>query len=241
MLEFAWLTHKEESSEEQISESAAPNQAPQLESGNGFPENGIRSELERRRIFLICFALIIAGVGYGIKEESDHLWFQMDDYDILFLAILGLLTFLAVWRSDSLSELKRANDLATVIVAIAIIFSIYGILTEFHNPPDLVDDFTSLLTAPVLLVNTRSKKDKSEGRSSEYVKAELLRLNLRSLPVWVLNTDYEFFKRKLEIARSKIRKGKPAHGRYSNYKNNLETRLSLIEGEIERRKEEGSI
>jgi hypothetical protein len=238
LIELARLT-KEEKSKEQIGESTA-NQSPQHDSGKKDAENGIKSELQRRRIFLVCFALIISGVGYGIEEESDHLWFQIDDYDILFLIIIGLLTFIAVWRSDSLSELKRANDLATLLVAIAIIFSIYGILTEFHTPSDLVDDLPALLTAPVLLVNGRRKKDKADGRSSEYVKAQLRRLDLRSLPVWVLNTDYDFFKRKLEIARSKMRKGKPAHRRYSNYEANLETRLSFIEAEIERRKEEGS-
>jgi hypothetical protein len=64
--------------------------------------------------------------------------------------------------------------------------------------------------------------------------------NLRDNPLWALNADYDFYRRKLEIVRERRKRGEPAHKKYPNYESSLKEILSLLEGEIERRKEKGS-
>ena len=81
---------------------------------------------------------------------------------------------------------------------------------------------------------TRKRKRSKAGYISDSMK------NLSDSPLWVLNVDYDFFSRKLEIVRSRRKKGEPAHKRYPTYELGLKERLFRLEAEIERRKEKGS-
>ena len=72
-----------------------------------------------------------------------------------------------------------------------------------------------------------SKKSKTRLRNST---------NLGETPQWALNADQAFLERKLEIVRKRKREGKPAHAKYENYEYTLNTKLSLVDQEIGRRK-----
>ena len=63
--------------------------------------------------------------------------------------------------------------------------------------------------------------------------------HLSDNPLWALNADYDFYRRKLEIVRERRKRGEPAHKRYPNHESSLKEIVSGLEGEIERRKEEG--
>jgi hypothetical protein len=60
--------------------------------------------------------------------------------------------------------------------------------------------------------------------------------NLVDTPQWALNADQAFLERKLEIVRKRKREGKPAHGKYENYELNLNTKLSLVDQELAKRR-----
>ena len=82
-------------------------------------------------------------------------------------------------------------------------------------------------------------KSKSIGRKT-LLRLEIDEDSLENLPLWALNADYEFFKRKLTVALERKQNGAPAHKKYSSYEKNLQKRLAQIDAEIERRKENGS-
>jgi predicted ribosome quality control (RQC) complex YloA/Tae2 family protein len=63
--------------------------------------------------------------------------------------------------------------------------------------------------------------------------------HLKDAPLWVLNADYDFYLRKLKIAKDRLKKGRPAHKKYRDQELRLKESLSLFEAEIERRKEKG--
>lgn len=75
-------------------------------------------------------------------------------------------------------------------------------------------------------------------KASKKSKTRRLRnsTDLGDTPLWALNADQAFLERKLEIVRKRKREGKPAHGKYQNYEYNLNTKLSLVDQEIDKRK-----
>jgi hypothetical protein len=62
----------------------------------------------------------------------------------------------------------------------------------------------------------------------------------KDAPLWALNADYTYFRRKLDILRAKKKSGQPPHKRYATYEPRLLMKLEAIDSEIERRKERGS-
>ena len=55
-------------------------------------------------------------------------------------------------------------------------------------------------------------------------------------PLWALNADHDYYRRKLELARGRRKTGRPPHKRYATYEVGLVQKLTLIDTEIERRK-----
>lgn len=55
-------------------------------------------------------------------------------------------------------------------------------------------------------------------------------------PVWLLNADLEYYKRKLSNALRRKEEGKKVHARYSNYEANTKQRIATLEKEIKSRR-----
>jgi hypothetical protein len=204
------------------------------------------SELLERRIFLIYLILSLVTVGYGLIRETDGTLFSdFEDYCIFFLTVASILVFVILRKKkENIKDLSRANRIATVLALLSLVLAIYGIWKEIRAVYDWQDEFPSLFFGIFLLVFKTEKRDQARNAlidakgGSKELRAYLSQ-DFTKIPLWALNADHHFLSRKLQNARDREKSGKPSHKRYSQYQANLEKRLSMIEEELERRKELG--
>ena len=111
-------------------------------------------EISRRRVFVfVSVFLVLGGVGV-IMEENDMFLHAIDDYAMVALAIIALLAY-AVWRNKlSLADLKKQNNIFAALFAVALVFKLYGTITEVGDASDFGDEIP-LLIAFVLTIASR--------------------------------------------------------------------------------------
>ena len=110
-------------------------------------------EISRRRVFIfVSTFLVLAGVGI-IMEESDMFLHAIDDYAMVALAIIALLGF-AMWRSKlSLAELRKQNNIFAALFVVALIFKLYGTMTELSDASDFGDEIPLLIAFVLTIAN----------------------------------------------------------------------------------------
>ena len=185
------------------------------------------------------FALVLYAGCYTLVEESHHLLQLLDEFDIIFASLLALLVYAATRNRKTIEDLRKGNAILTIIAFVTIALTIYGIIREPRDFQDYTIELPSLLLIVGIVRN--GKKDGDESSNRELGHLQSARNHLHDLPLWALNADYDFFKRKLEIAKTRKQNGEPAHKKYdATYERNLEHKIALIDEEIARRKEESS-
>lgn len=116
-------------------------------------DKSIVRELSRRRVFVfVSVFLVLGGVGI-ILEESDMFLHAIDDYAMVALAVIALLVY-AMWRNKlSLTELKKQNNIFTALFVVALIFKLYGTMTEIGDPTDFGDEIPLLIAFVLTIAN----------------------------------------------------------------------------------------
>jgi hypothetical protein len=111
-------------------------------------------EISRRRVFIfVSTFLVLAGVGI-IIEESDMFLRAIDDYAMVALAVIALLGF-AMWRNKlSVAELRKQNNVFAALFVVALLFKLYGTISELGDASDFGDEIP-LLIAFVLTIASR--------------------------------------------------------------------------------------
>ena len=116
-------------------------------------DKSVVRELSRRRVFVfVSVFLVFAGVGI-ILEESDILLHAIDDYAMVVLAIIALLGF-ALWRSRySLADLRKQNNIFAALFVVALVFKLYGVMTEIGDAMDFGDEIPLLIAFILTIAN----------------------------------------------------------------------------------------
>ena len=116
-------------------------------------QKSVIKELGRRRVFVIFLAFLAFALGNTITEESDILLHALDDYLIIALAVIGVVIFAVTWKKQSFLDLRKVNNIATIISVIFIPIVIFAITQEINDPADFGNEIPSLLFAAVLVIN----------------------------------------------------------------------------------------
>ncbi len=117
------------------------------------PDPSLQWELSRRRVFLFFAATSVAIVVGVLFEESDQLLHLMDDLAILLL-MGGVVAFLgSSWKRQALPELRRQNNVAVVLAAVALAFQIAAFPIEISDPADFGNEIPFLIFLLATIVN----------------------------------------------------------------------------------------
>ena len=116
-------------------------------------DKSVVRELSRRRVFVfVSVFLVVAGVGI-ILEESDIFLHAIDDYAMVVVAIIALLGF-ALWRNrHSLGELRKQNNIFAALFVVALVFKLYGVMTEISDAMDFGDEIPLLIAFVLTIAN----------------------------------------------------------------------------------------
>jgi len=115
-------------------------------------DRSVVREISRRRVFIFVSTFLVLG-AVGILEESDMFLHAIDDAMIV-LTIIALLGF-AMWRNRlSLAELSKQNNIFAALFVVALIFKLYGTMTEMGDAIDFGNEIP-LLIAFVLTIASR--------------------------------------------------------------------------------------
>ena len=110
-------------------------------------------EIARRRVFIFVVAFLVLGAVGIIREESDMFLHALDDYAIFALAIIALILIVAWRNKQSLTELKRQNNIITVLFVVALIFKLYGTIVEIGDPTDFGDEIPLIIAFVLTIAN----------------------------------------------------------------------------------------
>ena len=116
-------------------------------------EKSIARELAKRRAFIVLFIVLIEIVGAFVNLEGDMLAHSLDDYAILAISIIALLLIGAMWKKESLAGLKKQHNILLVLLIVALVFQIYGFITESNDPTDLGNEYPSLTILLLMIAN----------------------------------------------------------------------------------------
>jgi hypothetical protein len=116
-------------------------------------EKSVARELAKRRAFIVLFIVLIEIVGAFIGLEGDMLAHALDDYAILAISIVALLMIGGMWKKQSLAGLRKQHNILLVLLAVAIVFQIYGFVAESNDPTDLGNEFPSLTILVLMVIN----------------------------------------------------------------------------------------
>lgn len=116
-------------------------------------DRSLLKELGRRRVFVFFWAFVLVAIANTVTEENDILLHVLDDYTDITVAIIALVIY-AAWRNrTALAELKRANNIATVLAVVLIIATIFAITQEFNDPTDFGNEIPTLFFGIFMLLN----------------------------------------------------------------------------------------
>ena len=99
-------------------------------------KKAVSKELQRRWVYFILAILLFAALWIDINDEAAVPLHLLDDTAAVAVAALLLAVFASFWKEESLSSLKRQNNVALVAFIIILAFKILAFIIEFHDPAD---------------------------------------------------------------------------------------------------------
>lgn len=109
--------------------------------------------LGRTRVFAFFWAFALVAIANVITEESDIFLHGVDDYTDIILAIVALIIIAVWWKKQTPAELKRTNNVLTVLAAVLILATIFAITQESGDPTDFGNEIPTLLFGVFMLIN----------------------------------------------------------------------------------------
>lgn len=110
-------------------------------------------ELGRRRVFFYVSAFLALALGGLIPEEADIFLHALDEYAIVTLSIISIILLVAWRNKQSLSELKKQNNIILVLFVIALIFKLYAFTVEANDPMDFGDEIPVAIGLILVIAN----------------------------------------------------------------------------------------
>ncbi|MCL5068757.1 MAG: hypothetical protein M1368_10460 [Thaumarchaeota archaeon] len=110
-------------------------------------------QFARRRLSVFFFVAALAATIFTISEENDILFHALDDYAIVTLSIVALGIIFAMWKKESLSELKKLNNISVAIAVILLAFVAFAFTQEINDAADFGNDPGQLIFLLLLVIN----------------------------------------------------------------------------------------
>ncbi len=110
-------------------------------------------ELSKRRVFVFFFVFMLIALLPTVIEESDVFLHALDDYLIIFIAIVALLFVFLSWKRQTVSQLLAQHNVLAVLIVIALIVQVYGIIAEIHDPADFGNEIPAFILLIMMLIN----------------------------------------------------------------------------------------
>ncbi len=77
----------------------------------------------------------------------------LDDYLDIILAVVAIIVFVVMWRKQTAPQLRKANNVATILAVLLILVTIFAITVEIGDPADFGNEIPTLLFGIKLVVN----------------------------------------------------------------------------------------
>lgn len=110
-------------------------------------------ELGRRRVFVFFWGFVFVALINTINEESDIFLHVFDDYVDIILAVVAVIVIGVMWRKQAMQQLKRVNNIATILAVLFILATIFAITQEYNDPADFGNEIPSLLFGIAMVIN----------------------------------------------------------------------------------------
>jgi glucose uptake protein GlcU len=123
--------------------------------GSDFTEeqSKIVKQLGRRRAFGFFFgvsAILFLDVAF---MEGDMVSHSFDDIAVVAISAIAVILILATLKKRSLPQLKRMNNILTILGVLFLIMTFVAISIEINDANDIGDDFPKIFIAAAMLVN----------------------------------------------------------------------------------------
>ena len=116
-------------------------------------DKSVIKELGRRRVFIFFWGFVIVAIANVIGEESDMFIHVLDDYLDIILAVVAIAIIVAMWRKQTAPQLRRVNNIASILAVLLVLVTIYAISVEIGDPADFGNEIPTLLFGITMLVN----------------------------------------------------------------------------------------
>lgn len=110
-------------------------------------------QLGRRRVFVFFFGFALVAIANTVTEENDILLHVVDDYADILIAVVALAITFIWWKRNSLSALRKLNNILAVFAVLLILATIFAITQEINDPTDFGNEIPTLFFGVAMLIN----------------------------------------------------------------------------------------
>ena len=117
------------------------------------PDKATIKELGRRRVFAFFWVFVLFAIANTVGEENDIFLHVADDYTDIVLAVVAIVVLLLWWKKSSLQNLKRGNNILTVLAVLLIAATLFAITQEIGDPTDFGNEIPTLFFGAFMIAN----------------------------------------------------------------------------------------
>lgn len=117
------------------------------------PDSATIKQLGRRRVFGFFWVFVLFAIANTVTEENDIFLHVVDDYTDIVLAVVAIVVLLVWWKKASLPNLKRVNNILTVLAVLLILATIFAITQEMGDPTDFGNEIPTLFFGAFMIAN----------------------------------------------------------------------------------------
>lgn len=110
-------------------------------------------ELGRRRVFAFFWVFTLVAIANTINEENDILLHVVDDYTDIVLAVVAIVVLLLWWKRASFKNLRRGNNILTVLAVLLIVATLYAVTQEMGDPTDFGNEIPTIFFGVFMILN----------------------------------------------------------------------------------------
>ncbi len=104
-------------------------------------------------MFVFFWGFALVALANTVGEERDVFLHVVDDYVDIILAVVAIVIIAAMWRKQAAPQMRRVNNIASILAILLVIATIYAISQEIGDPADFGNEIPSLLFGITMLVN----------------------------------------------------------------------------------------
>lgn len=122
-------------------------------SSMSMPDRATIKELGRRRVFAFFWVFVLVAISNTITEENDIFLHVVDDYADITLAIVAVIILVAMWKKQSIKDLRKVNNIFTILAVLLIAAALFAISQEIGDPADFGNEIPTLFFGVFMLAN----------------------------------------------------------------------------------------